>query len=482
MDGPTRTTTRLSSFHSLTVNDEATTSDHANLALIPSSSSRASSVTVNVQDAYAQLQPTVRTHGWKPETMQPTVLLALALRLRPPRRALLETLAQKSAADGALCLVYAAADLSPLAHLYLPTFTAVLYSLGVELGRPRREAHAALAAALPARGRDGTGSLFFGLSGEPLPPTALSQAVPEPRLRHHLAQPGLAGLYNAAVRSSSLFTIAVIGPLAGPARRQTGPIVQTPDPMPPRNGPVKMSFLDGRGCNATDIVPHPAAWADQSRSKGLAAGRTAWNTFLATWGTLFPVIQWCPLATRSRRWVGFAPGYYTASIAQYAADLRVMTEAYTAVHKMLFSVAYAQLLVDKPPPPPAAADEQKERRVCPKGASSQRGTASWSTARFRRWSRVFLGFVAMLALLLLLLRVCRGSACMLSGGRPSSLQANGRAGAKQQRRGAFRMCSHADRSHAGRGAQAEAGGAKAIRDQGSLAWLRFRTSSTKKES
>ncbi|KAF1735698.1 hypothetical protein CRV24_004624 [Beauveria bassiana] len=72
------------------------------------------------------------------------------------------------------------------------------------------------------------------------------------------AQPSrLAGLYNAAVRSSSLFTIAVIGPLAGPARRQTGPIVQTPDPMPPRNGPVKMSFLDGRGCNATDIVPHP---------------------------------------------------------------------------------------------------------------------------------------------------------------------------------------------------------------------------------
>ncbi|KAF1735699.1 hypothetical protein CRV24_004625 [Beauveria bassiana] len=96
MDGPTRTTTRLSSFHSLTVNDEATTSDHANLALIPSSSSRASSVTVNVQDAYAQLQPTVRTHGRKPETMQPTVLLALALRLRPPRRALLETLAQKA--------------------------------------------------------------------------------------------------------------------------------------------------------------------------------------------------------------------------------------------------------------------------------------------------------------------------------------------------------------------------------------------------
>ncbi|KGQ07247.1 hypothetical protein BBAD15_g7429 [Beauveria bassiana D1-5] len=46
--------------------------------------------------------------------------------------------------------------------------------------------------------------------------------------------------------------------------------------------------------------------------------------------------------------VGFALGYYTASIAQYAADLRVMAEAYTAVHKMLFSVAYALLLVDMP--------------------------------------------------------------------------------------------------------------------------------------
>ncbi|KAM3544959.1 hypothetical protein ARSEF1564_002130 [Beauveria bassiana] len=56
---------------------------------------------------------------------------------------------------------------------------------------------------------------------------------------------------------------------------------------------------------------------------------------------IIPGYPMCPLATRSCRWwVGFALGYYNASIAQYA-DLRVMTEAYTAVHKMLFSVAYA---------------------------------------------------------------------------------------------------------------------------------------------
>ncbi|KAM3485648.1 hypothetical protein MY8738_001178 [Beauveria namnaoensis] len=82
MDGLTRTTTTLSTFHSLPVSDESTTSSHDTLALIPSSSSRASSVAVNEQDAYAQLQPSVHTHGWKPETMQLTVLLAL--RPSPP--------------------------------------------------------------------------------------------------------------------------------------------------------------------------------------------------------------------------------------------------------------------------------------------------------------------------------------------------------------------------------------------------------------
>ncbi|PMB63831.1 hypothetical protein BM221_010302 [Beauveria bassiana] len=59
-------------------------------------------------------------------------------------------------------------------------------------------------------------------------------------------------------------------------------MVQTSDPMPPRNGPVNMSFLDGRGCSATDIVPHPV------RSKGLAAGRTAWNTFSRHVGQFVP--------------------------------------------------------------------------------------------------------------------------------------------------------------------------------------------------
>ncbi|KAH8711259.1 hypothetical protein HC256_008073 [Beauveria bassiana] len=114
----------------------------------------------------------------------------------------------------------------------------------------------------------------------------------------------------------------------------------------------------------------------------------------------------CPLATCSRRLVGFALGYYTASIAQYAADLRVMTEAYTAVHKMLFSVAYAQLLVDMP---------LRRRRRAEGGDFVQRARLHSAVRRrgqlhvFGAGRGFFLGFVAVLTLLLLLLlRVCRG--------------------------------------------------------------------------
>ncbi|KAM0737772.1 hypothetical protein ACQRIT_007776 [Beauveria bassiana] len=112
-----------------------------------------------------------------------------------------------------------------------------------------------------------------------------------------------------------------LAPLAGQRADKLDRSCRRP---PPRNGPVKMSFLDGRGCNATNIVPHPV------RPKGLAAGRTtAWNTFLATWGIR-------------------------------GADLRVRAEAYTSVHKMLFSVAYAQLLVDMLPPPPGRRRRRAE--------------------------------------------------------------------------------------------------------------------------
>ncbi|KAM3500410.1 hypothetical protein MY10362_006428 [Beauveria mimosiformis] len=163
MDGLIRTSTTSSTFHSLPVNDEGTSSDHAHLALVPSSSSRASSVTVNEQDDYAQLPPTVYTHGWKSETMQPTVLLALAL-ASVLLAALLEILAQKSAADGALCLVDTAADIPPLvsfAHLYLPTITAVLYSLAwnwVDLDVKRMQPWLQLSRSEGATGRD---SLFL---------------------------------------------------------------------------------------------------------------------------------------------------------------------------------------------------------------------------------------------------------------------------------------------------------------------------------
>ncbi|PMB63833.1 hypothetical protein BM221_010304 [Beauveria bassiana] len=171
MDGPTRTTTTLSAFHSLPVNEDATTSDHAHLSLIPSSSSKASSVNVNgnrMPSPNSSPQFTLTAGSPRrcsPPCSSPSPFASVHL------AALLEILAQKSAADGAICLVYAAANRSPLvsfAHPYLPTITAVLYSLGAELGRPRREAHCSPGCSSPGPSarRDGT-PLFFGLSGGP---------------------------------------------------------------------------------------------------------------------------------------------------------------------------------------------------------------------------------------------------------------------------------------------------------------------------
>ncbi|KAM3478025.1 hypothetical protein MY5147_002421 [Beauveria neobassiana] len=100
--------------------------------------------------------------------MQPTVLLALASVLLAT---LLEILAQKSTADSALCLVNAAADIPrfvSFAHLYLSTNTAVLNSLAwswVDLDVKRMQPWLQLSR---PEGATGTGSLFFGLSGEPL--------------------------------------------------------------------------------------------------------------------------------------------------------------------------------------------------------------------------------------------------------------------------------------------------------------------------
>lgn len=137
--------------------DETTIGESTPLALVPpASSSKASSVTFveeHVHDAYANVDPTgtllapfpkrifhcpptsltvkVHTHGWKPETMQSPVLLSLAL-ASLLIAALLEILAQKSAADGALSIVATAEDIPPLVsfgYLYLPTIVAVLYSL-----------------------------------------------------------------------------------------------------------------------------------------------------------------------------------------------------------------------------------------------------------------------------------------------------------------------------------------------------------------
>ncbi|KAM3548946.1 hypothetical protein MY1884_008964 [Beauveria asiatica] len=147
MDGPIRTLTTSSTFPQ----------------------SLPSLVNVNGQDAYAQLQPTGNT---PPLPAQLSIVHYFILFPSYSGNSLTFS-SQKSAANGALCLVDAAADnplLVSFAHLYPPTITAVLYTLAWNLGRPRREAHAAVAAAPPAgrSGRDGMRTrLIFGLSGCP---------------------------------------------------------------------------------------------------------------------------------------------------------------------------------------------------------------------------------------------------------------------------------------------------------------------------
>lgn len=105
----------------------------------------------------------VHTHGWKPETMQAPVLLALTL-ASLLLAALLEILAQKSASEGALSIV-PSADAIPgvvsFAYLYLPTIVAVLYSLAwnwVDLDVKRMQPWLALSRDEGATGRD---SLFL---------------------------------------------------------------------------------------------------------------------------------------------------------------------------------------------------------------------------------------------------------------------------------------------------------------------------------
>ncbi len=194
-DGPIRTVIKTFSFkpplikiNSIPVenkdDDETTIGESTPLTLVPPSSSKASSVTFveeNPHDAYANPDPigtvssepdkflpcsltgTVHTHGWKPETMQSPVLLALAL-ASLLIAALLEILAQKSATDGALSIVATAEDIPPLvsfSYLYLPTIVAVLYSLAwnwVDLDVKRMQPWLQLSREKGALGKD---SLFL---------------------------------------------------------------------------------------------------------------------------------------------------------------------------------------------------------------------------------------------------------------------------------------------------------------------------------
>ncbi|KAM3429375.1 hypothetical protein NHJ13734_008200 [Beauveria thailandica] len=89
---------------------------------------------------------------------------------------------QKSAANGALCLVDAAADnprSSPLRISTCQPLPAVLYTLAWNLGRPRREAHAAVACSSPG-GPKGARRDEDSPSSTPatLPPGSTNQALP----------------------------------------------------------------------------------------------------------------------------------------------------------------------------------------------------------------------------------------------------------------------------------------------------------------
>ncbi|KAM3494108.1 hypothetical protein MY3957_002560, partial [Beauveria namnaoensis] len=245
---------------------------------------------------------------------------------------LLETLAQKSAADGALCLVDAAADIPRIisfAHFFVcfgcsllckvAVFgtAPVLSSPKVNMTYPLRPHGPSLAGHRPHSAKP------FLNRGYAI--TWLDQDLPAfttPQYALHLFSP-----------------LPSLAPLAGQRADKLDRSCRRP---PPRNGPVKMSFLDGRGCNATNIVPHPGI----SPSAAPLQDAPTLGTRTAAWADQFAPRAWLPAAP--------PPGtpFSPRGAVLRGADLRVRAEAYTSVHKMLFSVAYAQLLVDMLPPPP----------------------------------------------------------------------------------------------------------------------------------
>ncbi|KAJ6783106.1 hypothetical protein PWT90_05928 [Aphanocladium album] len=569
--------------------------EHTPLAQVPPSSSKASSITVVEKDVY-NLEPIVHTHGWKPETMQSPVLVSLAL-ASLLIAALLEILAQKSAAEGALSIVPTADDISGLvsfAYLYLPTIVAVLYSLAwnwVDLDVKRMQPWLELSREGGATGRDslfldypvdfvafvpfkaakrrhwavfysGTIVVFvfwlltpmqgavFGTApvlsthdvnmSYPLTlmdsseqAAVLSQAV----LNRGYAITWLNQEYPAFTTPE--YTLRPFSPpaaLAGDAANWTGTTVKYwtdlhcwPAQMqaPDREGPVETAFTDGRGCNATGIVPHAcipqapvhkmmyigyqgSAWADYSlRNPDCGAG--AWNEFLATWAvyrndteratvraafcetsywkqavlatvsaaTRRPVAGGIrPLAEPERLreaefnssafqyllgagvssvdmprdlpfttllehysrlpnvsieyplspMIGFALGYQNYTVDQYA-NLTIMAESFTSVHRMLFSVAYSHLLVNA--------------TTTPTAAEGQAFVAQYGIVVNRTFSALVEGFLGLVAVMsLMLLWVCRHSACKLTG-EPSSLDALVRlARNSEELRGLFSRTGH----------------------------------------
>ncbi|OAA75486.1 hypothetical protein LEL_07474 [Akanthomyces lecanii RCEF 1005] len=388
-DGPIRTViktvslkTPLIKINSIPVenkdDDETTIGESTPLALVPPSSSKASSVTFveeNPHDAYANPDPIVHTHGWKPETMQSPVLLALAL-ASLLIAALLELLAQKSAADGALSIVATAEDIPPLVsfgYLYLPTIVAVLYSLAwnwVDLDVKRMQPWLQLSREKGALGKD---SLFLDYpvdfvafvpfkaakkrhwavfySGTivvlvfwlltPMQGAVFGTAPVMVSHKTNMSHP--MALVEASQQAQLLDPAVLNAGYAITWRSQEYPAFTAPDyallpfspctashlPAPAANwtsrtvrywtelacrpaiverhpalswGPVVADFLDGRGCNASNIMVHPglrgiprymmlyvgyqdSAWAEVTldTSPGCRGRPGAWNEFLATW-------------------------------------------------------------------------------------------------------------------------------------------------------------------------------------------------------
>lgn len=101
---------------------------HKSLPPLPRQKTKAKTVT-GVKEV-AEEEESIRTQGWKPLSLSTPILLAV-IALTILLAVAVETLAQRSAAQGGLALSATLDDMpqyARLAYLYVPTIIAVLYS------------------------------------------------------------------------------------------------------------------------------------------------------------------------------------------------------------------------------------------------------------------------------------------------------------------------------------------------------------------